>query len=93
MQIEFMPMFANAMTFALEKATTEGKITIGLIGITLSIDNLADLKDNKLKPALDRLSRSIGAYGSGADVLSPEYIENIRIALLLTLILKAKFRR
>lgn len=33
MQIEFMPMFANAMTFALEKATTEGKITIGLLAV------------------------------------------------------------
>lgn len=31
MQIEFMPVFANAMTFALEKATLEGKITIGLL--------------------------------------------------------------
>ena len=32
MQIEFMPMFANAMTFALGK-TTEGKITIGLLAV------------------------------------------------------------
>lgn len=33
MPIESMPFFANAMTFALEKATTEGKITIGLLAI------------------------------------------------------------
>ncbi len=33
MQIEFMPIFANAMTFALEKATIEGKVTIGLLAI------------------------------------------------------------
>lgn len=28
-----MPIFANAMTFALEKATIEGKVTIGLLAI------------------------------------------------------------
>ena len=33
MQIELMPIFANAMTFALEKATIEGKVTIGLLAI------------------------------------------------------------
>jgi biopolymer transport protein TolQ len=33
MQIEFMPIFANAMTFALEKATIEGKVTIGLLAV------------------------------------------------------------
>lgn len=33
MQIELMPIFANAMTFALEKSTIEGKVTIGLLAI------------------------------------------------------------
>ncbi len=33
MQIEFTPIFANAMTFALEKATIEGKVTIGLLAV------------------------------------------------------------
>ncbi len=33
MQIEFMPIFANAMTFALEKSTIEGKVTIGLLAV------------------------------------------------------------
>ena len=33
MQTELMPIFANAMTFALEKATIEGKVTIGLLAI------------------------------------------------------------
>ncbi len=33
MQIELMPIFANAMTFALEKATIEGKITVGLLAV------------------------------------------------------------
>ena len=33
MQIELMPIFANAMTFALEKATIEGKVTIGLLAV------------------------------------------------------------
>lgn len=33
MDIQFTPMFANAMTFALEKATTEGKITIALLAV------------------------------------------------------------
>ena len=33
MQIEFTPIFANAMTFALEKSTIEGKATIGLLAV------------------------------------------------------------
>ncbi len=31
--IEFTPMFANAMTFAFEKATIEGKITISMLAV------------------------------------------------------------
>ncbi len=33
MEMEFTPIFANAMTFALEKATTEGKVTIGMLAL------------------------------------------------------------
>lgn len=33
MEIQFTPIFANAMTFALEKATIEGKVTIGLLAV------------------------------------------------------------
>ncbi len=33
METLFTPMFANAMTFALDKATTEGKATIGLLAV------------------------------------------------------------
>lgn len=33
MEIHFTPMFANAFQFALDKATVEGKVTIGLLAV------------------------------------------------------------
>jgi hypothetical protein len=33
MEMHFEPFFANALQFAFDKATTEGKVTIGLLAI------------------------------------------------------------
>ena len=33
MEMQFTPIFANALSFAFEKATIEGKVTIGLLAI------------------------------------------------------------
>lgn len=33
MEVQFTPIFANAFSFAFEKATVEGKITIGLLAV------------------------------------------------------------
>jgi PAS domain S-box-containing protein len=47
-------------------------------------DGLADIKDNQLKPALDRLGDSVTALKQGADIpatLTPQAVENLRIAI------------
>jgi len=57
---------------------------VELLGGEEQMDSLADLKDNKLKPVLDRLSRTSTAFGgdaTGAGSLTPKSIEQIRAAL------------
>src|SRR5258708_21836289 len=47
-------------------------------------DNLADLKDNKLKPVLDRLNSGVARFRldqSGADALTPQAIESLETTL------------
>ena len=49
------------------------------------LDNLADLKDNKLKPTLDRLSRIVPTVVDSAPnngVLTPLMLENLKISIL-----------
>ena len=57
---------------------------VELLGGEEQMDNLADLKDNKLKPALDRLSRNIAAFGAAstnAGALTPQSIEQLKALL------------
>ncbi|MBI3868398.1 MAG: PAS domain S-box protein [Verrucomicrobia bacterium] len=57
---------------------------VELLGGEEQFDNLTDLKDNKLKPVLDRLSRSIAAFGAqqpGEESLKPQTIEDFKVAL------------
>ena len=47
-------------------------------------DGLADIKDNQLKPALDRLGDSVASLSEGPDIpatLTPQAVENLRIAI------------
>ena len=57
---------------------------VELLGGEEQIDSLADLKDNKLKPSLDRLTRTITAFGAGstgAGLLTPQAIEQLKALL------------
>jgi PAS domain S-box-containing protein len=57
---------------------------VELLGGEEQFDNLADLKDNLLKPVLDRMSRSIAtltAERGDAEALSPQTLEDLKVAL------------
>jgi PAS domain S-box-containing protein len=57
---------------------------VELLGGEEQFDSLTDLKDNKIKPVLDRLSRSIGALGFrgiGSSAFTPSAIEHLKVAL------------
>ncbi len=55
---------------------------VELLGGEEQLDNLADLKDNKLNPVLDRLSRTIDVFGADpSNLISPRSIDDIREAL------------
>ena len=57
---------------------------VELLGGEEQIDSLADLKDNKLKPVLDRLGRNIAAFGvasTNAGALTPQSIEQLKAVL------------
>ena len=60
---------------------------VELLGGEEQIDSLADLKDNKLKPVLDYLSRNIVAFGTAStngSALTPQFIERLKSTLLRT---------
>ena len=60
---------------------------VELLGGEEQIDSLADLKDNQLKPVLDRLGRTITAFGAaatGTGELTPQIVEQLRVTLLGT---------
>ena len=54
---------------------------VEVLGGEEQFDNLADLKDNRLKPALDRMSHSITVLSgirTGTDDLTPETVDRLR---------------
>ncbi len=57
---------------------------VEVLGGEEQFDNLADLKDNQLKPALDRLSRSISTFSAdraNSGVVTPRAINDIYTAI------------
>lgn len=57
---------------------------VELLGGEEQFDSLADIKDNQLKPALDRLSDSIASLGADPAIpatLTPQAVENLRVAI------------
>ena len=63
---------------------TEMASLVELLGGEEQLDNLADLKDNKFTPALDRLSRNVAELidpDSDSGVHIPRTIENLKLAL------------
>ncbi|MBI3418234.1 MAG: PAS domain S-box protein [Verrucomicrobia bacterium] len=56
---------------------------VELLGGEEQLDSLADLKDNKLKPVLDRLSRTITSFGTNAAAgsLTPAAAERLQAAI------------
>jgi signal transduction histidine kinase len=57
---------------------------VELLNGTEQFDGLADLKDNQLKPVLDRLAESVGAFdadGSGDFPVTRDSIEDLNVAL------------
>ena len=57
---------------------------VEVLGGEEQFDSLADLKDNQLKPVLDRLSRSVGAFADDPmnnGVLSPRTIQELNVTL------------
>jgi PAS domain S-box-containing protein len=57
---------------------------VELLGGEEQFDGLADIKDNQLKPALDRLSDSIASLAQDPDIsanLTPQAVENLRVAI------------
>jgi biopolymer transport protein TolQ len=66
----FTPIFANALSFALDKATTEGKVTIGLLVIvSLFSWTVMITKGRQLYRAIKMSKKFFGSYRATRDPL------------------------
>src|SRR5262245_2996927 len=70
MEVTYNPILANALSFALDKATTEGKVTIGLLVIvSLFSWTVMITKARQLYRAIKMSKKFFGAYRATRDPL------------------------